>query len=66
MKPVTVMKCTGHSKFENMKPYIDVADEAVAKEMGLWETTEIKREIINSLDGAPDAVLKKVLKLLKK
>ena len=51
MKPVTVMKCTGHSKFENMKPYIDVADEAVAKEMGLWETTEIKREIINSLEA---------------
>ena len=64
--PTTVMKCTGHSKYENMKPYIDVADEAVAKEMGLWETTEIKREIINRLDQVSEPVLKKVLKLLKK
>jgi integrase len=64
--PTTVMKCTGHAKYENMKPYIEVADEAVAKEMGLWETTEIKREIINHLDSASEDVLKKVLKLLKK
>ena len=64
--PTTVMKCTGHSKYENMKPYIDVADEAVAKEMGLWETTEIKREIIKRLDTADETVLKKVLSLLKK
>ena len=60
------MKCTGHAKYENMRPYIEVSDEAVAKEMGLWETTEIKREIINRLDSAGDDVLKKVLRLLKK
>ncbi len=63
--PTTVMKCTGHSCYEHMKPYIDVADEAVAKEMGLWETTEIKREIINRLDHVSEQVLKKVLKILK-
>ena len=63
--PNIVMKCTGHAKYENMKPYIDVADEVVAKEMGLWETTEIKREIIKLLDGANEKTLKKVLKLLK-
>lgn len=63
--PTTVMKCTGHSKYENMKPYIEIADEAVAKEMALWETSEIKREIIKYLDSADETVLKKVLKLLK-
>lgn len=63
--PTTVMKCTGHSKYENMKPYIEVADEAVAKEMARWETSEIKREIIKYLDSADESVLKKVLKLLK-
>lgn len=64
--PTTVMKCTGHSCYDHMKPYIDVADEAVAKEMGLWETTEIKRDIIKLLDTADEKVLKKVLRLLKK
>ena len=59
------MKCTGHSCYDRMRPYIDVADEAVAKEMGLWETTEIKREIIKRLDSASEKVLNKVLKLLK-
>ena len=60
------MKCTGHSCYENMKPYIDVADEAVAKEMGLWETTAIKREIINRLDTVGEDVLNEVLQLLKR
>ena len=66
ISPTTVMKCTGHAKYENMRPYIEVSDEAVAKEMGLWETSAVKREIINLLDSASDDVLKKVLKLLKK
>lgn len=66
ISPTTVMKCTGHSCYENMKPYIDVADEAVAKEMGLWETTAIKREIINRLDTVGEDVLNEVLQLLKR
>ena len=66
MAPTMVMKCTGHSCYEHMKPYIDIADDAVAKEMSLWETTELKREIMNLLDKASDSALKKALKILKK
>ena len=64
--PTTVMKCTGHSCYDHMRPYIDVADEAVAKELSVWESTELKREITLLLDKATDDTLKKVLKLLKK
>lgn len=66
ISPTTVMKCMGQTTYENMKPYIEIADDAVAKEMRLWETEETKREIIKQLDTASQDTLNAVLKLLKR
>ncbi len=65
ISPTTVMKCMGQTTYENMKPYIEIADDAVAKEMWLWETEETKREIIKLLDNASQEMLDEILKKLK-
>ena len=65
ISPTTVMKCMGQTTYENMKPYIEIADDAVAKEMRLWETEETKREIIKLLDKASQETLEGILKKLK-
>lgn len=65
ISPTTVMKCMGQTTYENMKPYIEIADDAVAKEMRLWETEGTKREIIKLLDDASPETLNDILNKLK-
>ena len=65
ISPTTVMKCMGQTTYENMKPYIEIADDSVAREMRLWETEETKREIIKLLDKASQETLDGILKKLK-
>lgn len=60
-----VMKASGHSDYESMKPYIEVADETQAQEMAKWDIYTFKSEIISLLDKASEEQMQKVLKVLK-
>lgn len=60
-----VMKCTGHSDFRAMRPYIEVADETTARELSKWNLQTKKVEIGILLEKASDDKLEQVLKLLR-
>ena len=63
------MSCTGHSTYQSMKPYIEVADETQKAELAKWDKAEmngdIKSDIAKKLEGVDEATLIKVLELLK-
>ncbi len=67
--PTVVMSCTGHSTYNAMKPYIEVADETQKTELAKWDKAEkqndIKNDIAKKLEGVDEATLIKVLELLK-
>lgn len=67
--PTVVMSCTGHSTYNAMKPYIEVADETQRVELAKWDKAEkrgdIKSDIAKKLEGVDEATLAKVLELLK-
>lgn len=67
--PTVVMSCTGHSTYNAMKPYIEVADETQRIELAKWDKAEkqndIKSNIAKKLEGVDEATLIKVLELLK-
>lgn len=49
--PMTiVMRATGHSDYESMKPYIEVADETQKMEMDKWNKQSYKSEVISMID----------------
>ena len=57
----TVMKCTGHKSYNTMKPYIETATETQALEMEKWNKNQYRSQIINYLNNADEASLKKWL-----
>ena len=63
------MSCTGHSTYNAMKPYIEVADETQRLELAKWDKadnqSDIRSDIAQKLEGVGEATLKKVLELLK-
>lgn len=59
------MKCTGHSDFRAMRPYIEVADETTARELSKWDLQAKKVEIGILLEKASEDKLEQVLKLLR-
>ena len=63
------MSCTGHSTYNAMKPYIEVADETQKVELAKWNKAEkqndLKSDIAKKLEGVDEAILIKVLELLK-
>lgn len=67
--PTVVMSCTGHSTYNAMKPYIEVADETQRIELAKWDKadnqSDIRSDIAQKLEGVDEATLKKVLELLK-
>lgn len=64
--PMTiVMKATGHSDYESMKPYIEVADETQKMEMEKWNYHQYKSEIIGKLDKMGVEQLKKLFEYMK-
>lgn len=67
--PTVVMSCTGHSTYNAMKPYIEVADETQRLELAKWDKADnqcdIRSDIAQKLEGVDEATLKKVLELLK-
>lgn len=60
-----VMKCTGHSDFRAMRPYVEVADETTARELAKWDLQSMKVEIGILLEKVSEEKLDEVLKLLR-
>ena len=60
-----VMSATGHSDYESMKPYIEVADETQKLEMDKWNTHQYKSRIIEELDKMDSEQLKKLFEYVK-
>ncbi len=61
----TVMKWTGHKCYENMKPYIEVTDKTLKREMSKWDGYGIKNQIIDSIDKLPNEKLEQVYDFIK-
>lgn len=61
-----VMKCTGHSDYETMKPYIEIASETQSVQMEKWNSTQYKSQIITLLEDASEDDLKDILDVIKK
>ena len=59
-----VMSCTGHSDYESMKPYIEVADETQKMQMEKWNSHQYKQEILESVDKMTTEQLKEVCKFI--
>lgn len=64
--PMTiVMRATGHSDYESMKPYIEVADETQKMEMDKWNSHQYKSEIISRMDKMNSEQLKTLFNYVK-
>ena len=67
--PTVVMSCTGHSTYNAMKPYIEVADETQRIELAKWDKAEkqgdIRSNIAKKLEDVDKTMLVKVLEMLK-
>ena len=59
-----VMSMTGHSDYESMKPYIEVADETQKMQMEKWNSNRFKQEILESIDKMTAEQLKEVCKFI--
>lgn len=55
---------TGHSDYESMKPYIEVADETQKMQMEKWNSNRFKQEILESIDKMTAEQLKEVCKFI--
>ena len=55
-----VMSCTGHSDYESMKPYIEVADETQKMQMEKWNTHQYKSGVIESMEKMTPTQLKQL------
>lgn len=60
-----VMSCTGHSDYESMKPYIEVADETQKMQMEKWNTHQYKSGIIESMEKMNVMQLKQLFEYVK-
>lgn len=63
--PTVVMSYTGHSDYDSMKPYIEVADETKEEQMNKWNVQQNRTEITELLSKMKPDELEKVLKTLK-
>ena len=59
------MSCTGHSDYESMKPYIEVADETQKMQMEKWNTHQYKSGIIESMEKMTSEQLKQLFEYVK-
>ena len=60
-----VMSCTGHSDYESMKPYIEVADETQKMQMEKWNSHQYKSGIIESMEKMNSTQLKQLFEYVK-
>lgn len=61
-----VMSCTGHSDYESMKPYIEVADETQKMQMEKWNLHQYKSGIIESMEKMNSEQLQQLFEYVKK
>lgn len=61
----TVMACTGHSTYEAMKPYIDVANATQRTELAKWNKRDERSDLKAALDEATDEQLEAIRKILR-
>lgn len=66
MSAPAIMKCTGHSSYKTMQPYIDSESSSQTREMEKWNTNPNKQQIINYLNGANDEDLQRLLDFINK
>ena len=66
MSAPSIMKCTGHSSYKTMQPYIDSESSSQTREMQKWNTNPYKQKIINYLNGANDEDLQRLLDFINK
>lgn len=64
--PEVVMKCTGHTGYGTMKPYVATATETQVVEMDKWNKSQYKSQIISLLGKATDKQIQKILEEVKK
>lgn len=64
--PQVVMKCTGHTGYATMKPYIDTATETQSVEMEKWNRNQYKSKIISLLEKATEKELSDILTVVQK
>ena len=55
-----VMSCTGHSDYESMKPYIEVADETQKIQMDKWNSHQYKSGIMEKMERMTSTQLKQL------
>lgn len=60
-----VMSCTGHSDYESMKPYIEVADETQKTQMEKWNAYQYKTGIIETIDKMNPTQLKELYEYIR-
>lgn len=65
INPTTIMAATGHSDYDSMKPYIEVADETQKLQMEKWNTHQYKSDIIEKLDKMNPTQLKELYEYLR-
>lgn len=65
INPTTIMAATGHSDYDSMKPYIEVADETQKMQMEKWNTHQYKSDIIEKLDKMNPTQLKELYEYLR-
>lgn len=65
INPTTIMAATGHSDYDSMKPYIEVADETQKLQMEKWNTHQYKSDIIEKLDKMNPTQLKDLYEYLR-
>lgn len=61
-----VMKCTGHTNYNTMKPYIETASETQCLEMEKWNRSQHRSQIIELLEKANEKQLVQVLDFVRK
>lgn len=65
ISPTVVMSCTGHSDYESMKPYIEVADETQKTQMEKWNAYQYKTDIIETIDKMNPTQLKELYEYIR-
>lgn len=60
-----VMRATGHSDYESMKPYVEVLNETQKMEMDKWNFHQYKSEIVGRIDKMNSEQLKKLFDYVK-
>lgn len=65
ISPQVVMKCTGHSDYKTMVPYIETATETQTMEMEKWNKNQFKTRFWELIEKIPEGYELKILETLE-